>query len=103
MNNSAFGKTMENIRKQRNIKVATNKESYLKTVIKLNFKSGVFFGKNLRGSEMGKIKVVMNKPMYLGQAIQDLSKIGCMNFLTITCSRSMIGIAFSYAICTLIC
>ena len=40
-----------------------------------NFKSGVRFGENIMGCEMGKIKVVMNKPVYLGQAILDLSKI----------------------------
>ena len=43
--------------------------------MKPNFKSGVLFGENLMGCEMGKIKVVMNKPVYLGQAILDLSKI----------------------------
>ena len=43
--------------------------------MKPNFKSGVLFGKNLMGCEIGKIKVVMNKPNYLGQAILDLSKI----------------------------
>ena len=43
--------------------------------MKPNFKSGVLFGKNLMGCEMGKIKVIMNKPVYLGQVILDLSKI----------------------------
>ena len=43
--------------------------------MKPNFKSGVIFGENLMGCEMGKIKVVMNKPVYLDQAILDLSKI----------------------------
>ena len=75
MNNSVFGKTMESVRKHRNIKLVTSKEAYLKTVMKPNFKSGVLFGENLMGCEMGKIKVVMNKPVYLGQAILDLSKI----------------------------
>ena len=41
MNNSVFGKTMENIRKHRNIKLVTNREAYLKLVMKPNFKSGV--------------------------------------------------------------
>ena len=50
-------------------------EKYLHTVIKPNFESGVLFGENVMGCEMGKIKVVMNKPVYLGQAILDLSKI----------------------------
>ena len=42
--------------------------------MKPNFKSGVQFRPNLMGCEMGKIKVVMNKSVYLGQAILDLSK-----------------------------
>ena len=66
---------MENIRKHRNIKLVMSRETYLHTVMKPNFKSGVLFGENLRGCKMGKIKVVMNKPVYLGQAILDLSKI----------------------------
>ena len=75
MNTSVFGKKMENIRKHRNIKLVMTEKKYLRTVIKPNFKSGVLFGENLMGCEMGKIKVVMNKPVYLGQAILDLSKI----------------------------
>ena len=71
---------MENIRKHRNIKLVTNREAYLKLVMKPNFKSGVRFGENLMGCEMGKIKVVMNKPVYLGQAILDLSKIVMYEF-----------------------
>ena len=80
MNNSVFGKTMENIRKHRNIKLLTTEDKYLRTVTKPNFKSGVLFGENLMGCEMGKIKVVMNKPVYLGQAILDLSKIVMYEF-----------------------
>ena len=80
MNNAVFRKTMENIRKHRNIKLVTNQEVYLKAVMKPNFKSGVRFSSNLMGCEMGKIKVVMNKPVYLGQAILDLSKIVMYEF-----------------------
>ena len=80
MNNAVFGKTKENIRKHRNIKLVTSRESYLKTVMKPNFKSGVLFGENLMGCEMGKIKVVMKKLVYLGQAILDLSKIVMYKF-----------------------
>ena len=80
MNNLVFGKTMENIRKHRNIKLITNQEAYLKVVMKPNFKSCILFGENLMGCEMGKIKVVMNKPIYLGQVILDLSKIVMYEF-----------------------
>ena len=80
MNNSVFGKTMENIRKHRNIKLVTTEEKYLRTVMKPNFKSGVLFGENLMGCEMGKIKVVVNKPVYPGQAILDLNEIVMYEF-----------------------
>ena len=80
MSNSVFGKTMENIRKHGDIKLVNNQEAYLKAVMKPNFKSGTLFGTNLMGCEMGKIKVVMNKPVYLGQAILDLSKIVMYEF-----------------------
>ena len=75
MNNSVFGKTMENIRKHKDVKLVTNKKAYLKQVMKPNFKSGLCFSENLMGCEMGKIKVVMNKPVYMGLVILDLSKI----------------------------
>ena len=73
---------MENIRKHRSIKLVTNREVYLKAVMKPNFKSGTLFGTNLMRFEMGKIKVVMNKPVYLGHTwgILDLSKIVMYEF-----------------------
>ena len=67
MNNLVFGKTMENIRKHRNIKLVTTEEKYLHTVMKPNFKSGVRFNDNLMGCEMGKIKVVMKNPFIPGK------------------------------------
>ena len=48
--------------------------------MKPNFKSGTLFGTNLMGCEMGKLKVVMSKPVCLGQAILDLSKIVMYEF-----------------------
>ena len=78
MNNSVFGKMMENIRKHRNIKFITNREAYLKVVMKANLNQVSYLVKTLMGCEMG--KVVMNKPVYLGQAILDLSKIVMYEF-----------------------
>ena len=71
---------MENIRKHKDINLVSNEKACLRNVMKPNFKSGVLFGENLMGCEMGKIKVVMNKPVYLGQAILDLSKIVMYEF-----------------------
>ena len=65
---------MENIRKHRDIKLVNNTVDYLKQVMKTNFKSGSLLGTDLMSCEMGKVRVKMNKPVYLGQAILDLSK-----------------------------
>ena len=74
MNNSVFGKTMENIRNHKDMKLVTSDKKYLKYVMKPNFKDGHPFSKHLFAVEMGKTEITMNKPVYLGQAILDLSK-----------------------------
>ena len=74
MNNSIFGKTMENIRNHKDMKLVTSDKKYLKYVMKPNFKDGHPFSKHLFAVEMGKKEITMNKPVYLGQAILDLSK-----------------------------
>ena len=56
---------MENIRKHKDIKLLTNEKAFLRNVIKPNFKSGILFYENLMGCEMGRIKFVMNKSVYL--------------------------------------
>ena len=80
MNNAVFGKKMENILKHRDIKLVNNEVDYLQAVMCPNFKSGTLFGPDLIGCKMGKVKVVMNKPVYLEQAILDLSKIVMYEF-----------------------
>ena len=74
MNNSVFGKTMENIRNHKDMKLVTSDKKYLKYVMKPNFKDGHPFYAHLFVVEMGKTEITMNKPVYLGQAILDLSK-----------------------------
>ena len=74
MNNSVFGKAMENIRNHNHMKLVTSDKKYLKYVMKLNFKDGQPFSKHLFAVEMGKREIMMNKPVYLGQAILDLTK-----------------------------
>ena len=69
MNNNVFGKTMENIRNHKDMKLVTSDKKYLKYVMKPNFKDGHLFA-----VEMGKTEITMNKPVYLGEAILDLRK-----------------------------
>ena len=74
MNNSVFGKTMENIKNHKDRKLVTSDKKYLKYVMKLNFKDGHPFSKHLFAVEMGKREITMNKPVYLGQKMLDLGK-----------------------------
>ena len=74
MKNSVFGKTMESIRNHKDMKLVTSREKYDKYVMKPNFKDGYPFSKELFAVEMGKTEIKMNKPVYLGQAIFDLTK-----------------------------
>ena len=74
INNSVFGKTMENIRNHKNMKLTTSQEKYVKYVTKLNIKDGYQFLKELFTVKIRKTEIKMNKTVYLGQAILDLSK-----------------------------
>ena len=71
MNNAVFGKTMENVRKHRDIKLVKTEP---------NFHTMKLIDNNLAIIEMRKVKVKMNKPIYLGLSILDISKITMYEF-----------------------
>ena len=75
MNNSVFGKTMENIRNRVNVELVNTQERFKKLVSKPNLKSPPkIFSENLVSVHMKKTNLLMNKPVYLGMCILDLSK-----------------------------
>ena len=74
MNNFVFGKTMENVRKHRDIKLVTAEERRTKLVSEPNYHTTKPCSENLLAIEMKKAKVKMNKPLYLGMSILDISK-----------------------------
>ena len=74
MNNAVFGKTMENVRKHRNIKLVTTERRRNYLVSEPNYHTTKFFTENLLAIEMRKTQILMNKPVYLGLSILDLSK-----------------------------
>ena len=74
MNNSVFGKTMENVRNHRDIKLVTTEEKRIKLVLEPNYHRTKQFSESLLAIEMKKTKVKMNKPVYLGMSILDISK-----------------------------
>ena len=67
MNNSVFGKTMENVRNHRDIKLVTSENRRNKLVLEPNYHTTKHFSEDLQAIEMRKTKVIMNKPVYLGQ------------------------------------
>ena len=80
MNNSVFGKTMENIRNRVNIKLTTTGEQFKKLTAKPNYESRKIFNENLVSVHMKKTSLTMNKPVYLGMSILDLSKTLMFDF-----------------------
>ena len=74
MNNSVFGKTMENIRKRVDVRLITSKEKLLKMTSKPTFVSSKIFNENLVAVHKIKETLTMNRPAFVGACILDLSK-----------------------------
>ena len=75
MNNSVLWKTMENIRKHRDIKLVTTDKKRSKLVSVPNYHTINLISEDLSIIEMKKTKVKMNKPIYLGLSILEISRI----------------------------
>ena len=80
MNNAVFGKTIENIRKHRDIKLVKTDKKINKLVSEPNYYTINYISEDLSIIEMNKTKVKMNKPIYLGLSILDISKIFMYEF-----------------------
>ena len=74
MNNSVFGKTIENVRKRREINLIVTEERRKKLVSEPNYASCTALSDHLLAVEMRKTGVLMDKPILVGQAILDKSK-----------------------------
>ena len=75
MNNSVFGKTMENVRNHRDIKLVTSDKRRKRLVSEPNYHSHKKFSDHLMAIEMKKIRVKMTKPLYLGMSVLDIGKM----------------------------
>ena len=75
MNNAVFGKTMENVRKNRDIKLVTTEKRRNCFVSEPNYHTIKSFTENLLAIQMKKTKIFMNKPVHIGLSILELSKI----------------------------
>ena len=83
MNNSFFGKTVEKLRKRISVKLLNNPKDYAKCISKLNFVSQKIFIKNFVAIHEIKSASTLNKPIYVGFSILDLSKYLIYKFDTL--------------------
>lgn len=74
MNNSVFGKTMENIRNRVDIRLATKEKQVDKWLAQPNFKRRTIFTEQLAAVHMAKTKLFFDKAIYVGMSILDISK-----------------------------
>ena len=74
MNNSVFGKTMENLRKRINVEMTNNAKDYVKCVSRPNFISRKIFSNNFVAIRKIKPVLTLSKPIYVGFSILELSK-----------------------------
>ena len=81
MNNAVFGKTLENLRKRINLKLTCKEDIYTKYASRANFISCKMFNENLFAINRIKEELVLNRPIYVGMAILDLSKLLMYDFL----------------------
>jgi hypothetical protein len=79
MNNSVFGKTMQNVRTQMNLHLTTDPKNAIKWFSKCNFKNNTY-ANGLYLIETHREKIVYDKPVYIGCAILDLSKLKMLEF-----------------------
>ena len=74
MNNSVFGKALDNFRNRVDIRLISTDKVAQKLTAKPNYDCCTIFDENLIAVHMKKTKLYFNKPVYLGMSILDLSK-----------------------------
>src|SRR3981189_439945 len=75
LNNALYGKTMENIRSRKNFKLRTSEAQMLLDTSKPQYLLTHEFAPNLLLNELVNLEVKLNKPIFIGQAVLDLSKL----------------------------
>ena len=74
MNNSVFGKTMENLQKRVDVRLVTDEKKLDKLTSRHTYVSSKIFNKNLMAVHKIKEALTLNRPAYVGMCIHDLSK-----------------------------
>ena len=80
MNNSCFGKTCENQKRRSDIKLVTDPEKCKRLLEKPHCKEFRIFTKDIAAVNMGKLKIMINRPFYVGYCVLELSKLHMLKF-----------------------
>ena len=87
MINSVYGKTMENLRKRINVRFVNNKKDFLKYTSRPTYVNHKLFNKGFTAIHEVKPVLILNKPIYVGFTVLDLSK--CMIFTTTLLKKNL--------------
>ena len=74
-NNSLYGKTVEDVRKRRDIRLCNEEEKLLRYTSKATFYTARKFATNVVGVQLLKEIIIFNKPVYIGMSVLDISKL----------------------------
>lgn len=74
-NNSLYGKSVENVKKRKNYRLINDMETMKTIASRAEFQEGYIFSENLVGALLVKEAIVLSKPIFIGQAVLDLSKL----------------------------
>lgn len=80
MSNSAYGKTMENLRNRIDVRLIRSEEELNKVASKSNYEGFKEFSENLIAAHMKKTEMTLNKPTYLGFTVLEESKVSMNKF-----------------------
>ena len=95
MINSVYGKTMENLRKRINVRFVNNKKDFLKYTSRPAYVTHKLFNKNFAAIHEIKPVLILNKPIYVGFTVLDLSMI-----FTTTLSKKALALSYCLLIQT---
>jgi hypothetical protein len=80
LNNAVFGKTMENVRNRVDIRLINDEATFVKLASKPTFETCQVYDENLIAVQMRKTRTVLDKPIYVGMSVLDLSKLHMYKF-----------------------
>ena len=80
MNNSFFGKTCEDVRKYRDVKIVLDEKKARKLISRPSLEQCKIYEENLVAIQLKRNKVILNKPSYIGLTVLEISKLIMYDF-----------------------